>query len=107
MVTSIGAVLGSAVGLLLHTDILVFSLAVLFPQGDMASFGFNVMQMMEVFSIWGAVLTAIGLSVLCQWSKTKSYIVSFLLFILGVLFSAASTTSVFWMYDMMSKNGLF
>lgn len=106
MLTATGTLLAAPIGLLLKTDVNVFSLAVLFPNGAIDSFMYNVLQSMELFGIWGAVITAIGLAVINDFSKAKGYITSFVIYIMTVLYSAASLTMTFWMYDLMFNKGM-
>lgn len=78
--------------ILMNSDVNIFSFAILFPDGDMSSFFYNILQSTSLTTIWIAVVTGIGLSILNGYDKAKGYIVSATYYILGILVSAGIAT---------------
>ncbi len=99
MLSGIGALLAAPLGLLLQTDISVFSLGILLMDIDPTSFIHNLAQMIDIFGIWTTVLTAFGLSIISDFTKLRGYILSFLLYIGGVLFAATAASATYWILD--------
>ncbi len=106
MLTTIGTLIAAPFGLFLNTDVSVFSLAILFPNGTMESFGYNMLYTLNLLGIWGTIITAMGLAVINEFSNTKGYIASIIIYVLSILLAAASLTSTFWMYDFMQNQGM-
>ncbi len=93
VISALGAILAAPVQYLQGTMTPTgpFTLGVLLPMLDDSSFVARLLAFVDVFAIWGTIVTAIGLSVLYR-RKTGNIAIG--LFALLVLFAAAGATVV-------------
>ncbi|MFE4043776.1 MULTISPECIES: Yip1 family protein [unclassified Priestia] len=85
-ITAIGQLINTGVAALAHTSANVTSLnGMVGAKGAMG----GVFTSIEIFSIWGLILTAVGLQKVANVSKAVSIITVIILFILGAAISGA------------------
>ncbi|NLK21015.1 MAG: hypothetical protein GX308_02750 [Epulopiscium sp.] len=104
MIIETGALIAAPLGLLLKTDIVIFSPAAFMPNGNAASFLYNFLSMFEFFTIWGMLFAGLGISLFNQFSKLKGMIIAFLHLLLGNAFIAFTATLQFLMLNLVNKN---
>ncbi|KAE9637144.1 YIP1 family protein [Defluviitalea raffinosedens] len=83
MISVTGSLIAAPIGLLLNTDIIIFSPVVFMPNGDISSFLYNFLMLAEVFSIWSMIIAGLGISILNEFSKVKGIVISMIYLIIG------------------------
>lgn len=88
----------SAIGLLLNgvivmisggsTNMMVTSLSIFVQNNPMLE---AILMNFELFAIWSLILTALGLQIVAQFSKTTAWVVTILFFFIGIVFSMVGT----------------
>ncbi|NLL70544.1 MAG: YIP1 family protein [Epulopiscium sp.] len=106
MLTSTLVLIVTPIDLFLGRSSTVFSLAVLYPGGNMTSFVYNLLSVMTLFSIWAVIFQGMGLYILNEFSKKKGYITAIFLYIGKILFAAGAASMTFWMFDILYKQGI-
>lgn len=103
IITYVFSLISIALCLLMNTDVNPLSFGVLFPNGTYDSFVYDLLISITLYGIWAAIVSAIGLAVVNEFSKVKGYVITFSFYILGVLFSASAAMMPFLLQGMMRK----
>lgn len=104
MIISItGTLIAAPIGLLLNTDIVIFSPAVFMPNGDITTFLYNFLMLTEVFTIWSMIVAGLGISIINEFSKMKGMIIAILHLLLGNAFSAVMATLPYIMMNLFQN----
>lgn len=103
MIVTTGALISIAIQLLLKLHVSPFSMANLFPSGKFDNFLYDLLYNIDLFGIWEAVVVAIGLYIINDFAKIKSYIAVFTIYILKIFFGAYSLVSIFLFGQMLKK----
>lgn len=90
--------------ILMNTDMNFFSFSILYPNGDLSNFLYNILRSTSLTTIWFAIVTAIGLSIVSGYDKTKGYIVSAIYYILNILVLAGTLTLPFIMFNLLNNS---
>jgi len=78
------------VGVDINMNVPITSLASLLPESFGGTFLFGAALAVEVFSLWGVVLTFYGLRIIAQMSKKAALISVLISFVFGLVFSGGS-----------------
>lgn len=73
LITALGLVIKTIIMLLKHSIDVRLSLAVLLPSGNMTSWPYTILNTFtDVFTIWGTVVTIIGVAIVYRFSKGRA-----------------------------------
>lgn len=103
IITYIFTLISVPICVMLNTDVNPFSLAILMPNGAIDSFVYDIMYSITVFGVWQALVVAVGLYVVNDFSKTKGYLISISVYVLSIVITASSMMTPFWVQNMMHK----
>lgn len=80
----------------LNTGVDIFSFAILYPTGNMSSFVYNMLLLINLPALWVNILTGLGLSRMAGKKPVNGLLATFMIYILTILILASAATMPFW-----------
>ncbi len=100
VVSGIGSLITTSLMIMMNTSLDMTSLAaVLMPGGNITNLLYCILLSINIFGIWANILVFFGVKKLNDFTNTRAAVVTLVLFLLTLAFTAGTLASTFMMLD--------